>query len=83
MLAEGLVERLAGGYLLRQSGVKHQTYAARTLPHRSRLASRATRHTHVALVSQLPNKLITMLLGGGFQYTRMGVGKGNVEVVNI
>ena len=32
---------------------------------------------------QLPYKLNTVLLGGGFQYTRMGVGKGNVEVVNI
>ena len=32
---------------------------------------------------QLPYKLNTVLLGSGFQYTQMGVGKGNVEVVNI
>ena len=32
---------------------------------------------------QLPYKLDTVLLGSGFQYTRMGMGKGNVEVVNI
>ena len=32
---------------------------------------------------QLPYKLDTVLLGSGFQYTRMGVGKGNVVVVNI
>ena len=55
MLAEGLVERLAGGYPLRQSGVGHQTHAGQRLPHRSRLAPRATRHTYVSLVSQLPN----------------------------
>ena len=59
MLAQGLVKRLAGGYPLRQSGVRHQTHAARRLPRPSRLASRATRHTYVALVSQLPNNAIT------------------------
>ena len=32
---------------------------------------------------QLPYKLNTVLLGNGFQHTRMGVGKGNVEVANI
>ena len=32
---------------------------------------------------QLPHQLDTMLLGSGFQHTRMGVGKGNMEVVNI
>ena len=32
---------------------------------------------------QLPYKLDTVLLGSDFQYTRMGVGKGNVVVVNI
>ena len=33
-------------------------------------------------MGQLPHKLDTVLLGGDFQYTRMGVGKGNGEVVN-
>ena len=32
---------------------------------------------------QLPYKLDTVLLGSGFQYTRMGVAKVNVAVVNI
>ena len=58
MLVKGLVERLSGGYPLRQSGVRRKTHAARRLPHRSRLAPRAARHTDVALMSQLPNNAI-------------------------
>ena len=63
MLVECLVERLSGGYPLRQSGVRHWTHAAWRLPHRSRLAPRATRHTRVALMSQLPNNAITDWFG--------------------
>ena len=58
MLVKGLVERFSGGYPLCQSGVRHKTHAARRFPHRSRLAPRATRHTDVALMSQLPNNAI-------------------------
>ena len=72
MLAEGLVERLAGGYPLRQSGVRHQTHPVRRLSYRSRLAPRATRHTYVALVSQLPNNAITVW--GGWVSWRRGCG---------
>ena len=32
---------------------------------------------------QLPYQLDAMLLGSGFQHTRMGVGKGNMEVVDM
>ena len=59
MLAEGLVEHLAGGYPLRQSSMKHQAHAVGKLPYRTRFASRATRHAHVGLVSQFPNNAIT------------------------
>ena len=63
MLVKGLVERFSGGYSLRQSGVRHKTHAARRLPHRTRLAPRATRHADVALMSQLPNNAITDWFG--------------------
>ena len=49
MLAEGLIERLAGGNPLRQSGMGHQAHVAGRLPHRSGFASGATKH--VALYS--------------------------------
>ena len=32
---------------------------------------------------QLSHKLNAVLLSGGFQYIRMGVDEGNVEVINI
>ena len=58
MLSEGPVERLAGGYPLCQSGMRHQAHAVERLPHRTRFALRATRHTHVGLVSQFSNNAV-------------------------
>ena len=51
---------------------EHQTHAARRLPHRSRLAPRATRHTYLAVVSQFPNNAITFW--GGWVSRRRGCG---------
>ena len=51
VLAEGLIERLAGGNPLRQSGMGHQAHVAGRLPHRSGFASDATKHVDIRLVS--------------------------------
>ena len=58
MFPDGLVERLAGGYSLCQSGTRHQAHAVQRLPRCTRFAPRATRHAYVGLMSQLPNNAI-------------------------
>ena len=80
------VPRASQGFRERSRGVDVDQIECSLCPGRGAVRCRradALGHRTPRAWSQLPYKLNTVLLGSGFQYTRMGVGKRNVEVVYI